>query len=420
MILSLILRIVVALVLLAAPSIQAGGQSPISGTEFDVCIAGQDLRLQEFLESVFPEDEGFLVCGPLEPGLAFRSDAAVQVFLSHRVVCPDLAAQQRAVTTMQENQVFQSLHIDIDDARASGPEGFRGASAMLEYGGKYNLIQLNTVNQTRWLIWLLNAERSIAREDRGSFDKYATAVSDYLFAIDQGQLDAAEPKAADFGLAEKLDFYAPPPDYVIQGYQNYKDYLYGHSEIVTDFARGITAFIPTDSLITAMKSDAPSQAFPNKEAPMLQQEYRTFFNRAGDVRVMHTLTTEAFGELVPGEYFFAVGLSGKIRFGRELLREEIQRLEQETGRKVPRANHAFLFPGERILTAGAFFIEGENPPRLARINAQSGHYFYSNVTPTVREDISIRSNEYLLTLGHFFRALDRLGIAYNSVLISKF
>jgi len=420
MIMSRILRIAAALVLLTAPSIQAGSQSPIKGAEYDVWIAGQDLELQKYLETFFSEEEGFLVCGPLEPGLAFRSDVAVRVFLSHRVVCPDLAVQRQAIRRMQENHIFQSLRIDIDHPRKTGPAGFRGVTAMLEYGGRYNLIQLNTVNQTRWLIWFLDAERSIMRDDRRTFDEHATAVSDYLYAIDQGQLDAPEPKAADFGLAEELDFYAPPPDYVIQGYQNYKDYLYGHSEIVTDFARGITAFIPTDSLLAVMKVETPLQAYPNKEAPMLQQEYRKFFDRGGDVRVMRTLTAEVFAGLKPGEYFYAVGLSGKIRFGRELLREEVERLEQETGRKVPRANHAFLFPGEPILTAGAFFIEGENPPRLVRVNAHSGHYFYSNVTPTIREDISMRSNEYLLTLGCFFSALDRLGIAYDSILISKF
>ncbi len=70
------------------------------------------------------------------------------------------------------------------------------------------------------------------------------------------------------------------------------------------------------------------------------------------------------------------------------------------------------------MTAGTFFIEGD-PPRLARVNAHSGHYFYSNVTPTVREDIAVHSNDYLLSLGHFFNALDRLGIPYESVLISK-
>ncbi|UCE24832.1 MAG: hypothetical protein JSU74_01920, partial [Candidatus Zixiibacteriota bacterium] len=156
------------------------------------------------------------------------------------------------------------------------------------------------------------------------------------------------------------------------------------------------------------------------EAPMLQHEYRKFFDRGGDTRVMETLTQAGFDTLAEGEYFFAVSLAGKIRFGRELLRAEVEHLEKQTGRKVPRANHAFLFPGEPVLTAGAFFIEKDDVPKIARVTAQSGHYFYSNVSKTIREDISQRSDHYLLTLGHFFGALRDLGIPYDNILISKF
>ena len=152
---------------------------------------------------------------------------------------------------------------------------------------------------------------------------------------------------------------------------------------------------------------------------MLQYEYQKFFARGGDVRVMFTLTAEVAKTLKPGEYFYGVSPSGKIRCGYEIPREEVDRIERETGKKVARANHAFLFPGEPLLTAGAFFVEGEDVPRITHVNAHSGHYFYSNVSGTIRHDIAVRSNQYVLTLGHFFRALDRLGISYDSVLISK-
>jgi hypothetical protein len=123
--------------------------------------------------------------------------------------------------------------------------------------------------------------------------------------------------------------------------------------------------------------------------------------------------------LAEGEYFYAVGLNGKIRFALEMPREQVQRIEEETGRRLPRANHAFLFPGEPVLTAGAFFVERSPEARIAAVNTQSGHYFYSNVSPTVREDISVRSDRYLLTVGHFFKALDREGICHEGVLVSK-
>ena len=152
---------------------------------------------------------------------------------------------------------------------------------------------------------------------------------------------------------------------------------------------------------------------------MLQHEYREFLEHGGDIGIMDTLTERGFDTLQAVEYFFAVGANGTIRFGRELLREEAMRIEKETGAKVPRGNHAFLFPGEPLLTAGAFFVEVDDSVRIVEVNAQSGHYFYSNVTPTIREDIAVRSDYYLSTLGHFFNALDSLAIPYQRVLITK-
>ena len=136
---------------------------------------------------------------------------------------------------------------------------------------------------------------------------------------------------------------------------------------------------------------------------------------------MQTLTKEGFDTLTSGEYFFAVGLNGDIRFGKEMTRTEVKKIETETGRKLPRANHAFLFPGEPVLTAGAFFIEQDKDgkPEIIKVNAQSGHYFYSNVNETIKDDIAVRSNQYLMTLGHFFKTLKNLNLPYKKILISK-
>ena len=113
-----------------------------------------------------------------------------------------------------------------------------------------------------------------------------------------------------------------------------------------------------------------------------------------------------------------MGLNGTVRFGRELTREEVAKVE-ETGKKPARANHAFLFPGEPIMTAGAFFISCEGPGHLEEINTQSGHYFYSNITATIKEDIAERSDSYFITVGHLLNAFDKLGINYDGVVISK-
>jgi len=407
------------LVVILAAAVHAGSTDPITGARFDSLIAAQNTELQQHLESFFPESDGYFVTGPLDPFYAGDEDVEL-LYHTVRVICPDVQRLEETIIYAKSAKFFDNVREWIDDARSSDPDGYRGAIASMNWQGNEFKVQLNTVQQTRWLIWaqetLLNENLDVNRK---RLRRYAEAVSDYLYEIDRGNRDAEAPQASEFDLPSNVDLYAPPPPYVIEGYENYKAFLHDHASISTEFAHGVLAFMPNDSLLDVLKAIAPTAAYPNKEEPMLQHEYRKFFARGGDPLVIHTLTPQSLQSLQAGEYFFAVGLDNTIRYGRELLREEVERIERETGQKVPRANHAFLFPGEPILTAGAFFVEGESHARIAHVNAHSGHYFYSNVTPTIREDIAERSDDYLLTLGHLFRALDRLGIPYDSVLVSK-
>jgi hypothetical protein len=166
--------------------------------------------------------------------------------------------------------------------------------------------------------------------------------------------------------------------------------------------------------------NAPDEAFVNKESDLLQQEYQEFLEKGGSMLMMQTLTATAFDTLARGEYLFAVGPSGKVRFGREISRAEAAKIEAETGRSLPRLNHAFLFPGEAILSAGTFYIDSREDPKLVAVDAGSGHFFYSNTRETIYEDVSQRSNYYLYTLGHFFESLSQMEIPHSNILISKF
>lgn len=409
--------IIFIIVLLILPlSILAGAKDPISGEDFDALLAAQLLDVQHELEKIFPEAEGFFVTGPLDPFCQpfdttnLTVENLYESCTGLRVLCADLS-------------VFSKIDSIIDISLSLTPclnyENANVLSVKFKNGIKDVIVRLSTIHDTRALIWKKSADNAGIKDT--NFTAYSSAVWDYLKEIEEGHLQAACPRAIEYGLAEEIDFYAPPPDYVIQGYQNYKDFLKDHAAISTDFAKGVLAFVASDSLLNIIKQRAPREAYPNKEAPMLQDEFKKFFERGGSLRVINTLSKEGFDTLQTGEYFFAVGLSGKIRFGRELLREEVDRIEKETGLKVPRANHAFLFPGEPILTAGAFFIKMENNrPRISEVNAQSGHYFYSNVSSTIREDVIEKSDYYLFTLGHFLTSLDSLGIPYNNILIGKF
>jgi len=381
-------------------------------------MSAQAKTVQTKLTGMFPESEGYAVAGPMAL-IASGDDRIDRIFAAVRVLCLNPALLGAAETRLQEAHGLEvrNLISHIETADQSGPAGFRGVVAEVTLEGMTCTIRLATPQQTRFLIWA--SQQTLPFSDHLS--PYAIAVSDYLYAVDTGNVFAYPPLATAFGLPEAVDIYANPPDYVIPGYDNYMGFLLSHRAIHTDFAAGLLAFIPSDSLRLALRDGAPAEAYPNKEWPMIQQEYRKFFDRGGDLRAINTLSRTGFDTLQAGEYFFAVGMNGAIRLGRELSRAEVERRETETGRKLARANHAFLFPGEPVLTAGAVFIErNAGGPRISELTAQSGHYFYSNVSATIREDITLRSDHYLLTLGHALKALDSLGIPCDTVLVRKF
>ena len=407
--------------LLACTSLWAGPKDPITGESFQKYVELQNVELQETLREIFPEEDGFIVSGPLKP-IDTSNDKYKVHIAAPKVICPNLAAFKESsdLIRLKLGLKVRDSQMYIEGFHYNKLLGYRGTILPVSHRGSTGLLQVMTLQQLRYLIW---ARQHLANDSfqqkNSSLNKYALAVSNYLHEIDKGNLDAPEPKAVDFGLEESFDLYAPAPDYVIQGYQNYKDYLKSHAEIITSNLSEILAFVPTESGLERLKSEAPDIAYPNKEFRLLQEEFRKFISRGGQMDYMRTLTKEVFDTLKSAEYFFAVGMSGKVRFGRELLREEVKRIEAETGQKPARANHAFLFVGEPILTAGAFFIENDGEPRIVEVNTQSGHYFYSNITATIREDVAERSNEYFKTIGHFFRALDSLEIDYHDLLLRK-
>jgi hypothetical protein len=415
-----IYRFTLVLLLISAALTTADTNSPISGERFQSLVNSQQVDVQRTLQGILPESRGYFITGPLNPIRAENFELGL-AYSTVRVICPDLELYNEAIELLAASMVFDDVIVrrcELDGQ--CEPTGYQASFVELVRGEMWERIEVNTIQQTRFLIWYREVkELGWDTTDLVSRDEYAEAVSGYLAQVDSGMVDAVSPRARDYGLPEMYDIYAPAPEYIISGYQNYKEFLYSHAEVRTEFANGILAFIPTEATLAQFKESAPQEAYPNKEQAMLQDEYREFFSRGGDMSILQTLTAEGFDTLKTGEYFFAVGLSGKIRFGRELEREVVARIEEETGKKVPRGNHAFLFPGEPVLTAGAFFIDTDAEQRLEKVNAQSGHYFYSNVTETIREDIAARSDHYLLTLGHFFNSLESLGIPHDRTLISK-
>jgi len=399
-----------------AATLFAGPKDPVESVSFEVLKQTQNVELQNALKNVFAEDKGFIVAGPLDPNIA--NPKIANFYRAVRVICPNLENQAGSTNLLSAGSVFavKGTKNFVELALADSLPGFRGLIVYLTYNQKDYVVQFQTLNQLRFLLWAKNTFP--APSESNELRQYAVAVSDYLYQIDRDNLEAPEPKAAAFNLPDSVDLYAKAPDYVIQGYQNYKDFLFAHAPVATDFANGVLGFVPTKETYSALKSKSQPKAFPNKEAPLLQDELKKFIQRGGHIQSLRTLTKTIFDSLQPGEYFFGVGVNGNIRFGRELTREEVAKIEQ-TGQKPARANHAFLFPGEPLLTAGAFFISCSESGKLDRVNTQSGHYFYSNITSTIKEDIAERSDSYFLSIGHFFTTLDSLGIEYSDVVVSK-
>ena len=388
---------------------------PLTGAEFEQALQAQDSFFQDTLRGELAGVSGCFVTGPLG---GVEADS-LRAYHTVRIVCSDLQSLERALERVEKSTVLhvQAVSRYLDAPATFAPTGYRGVTIDL-VGGRQ--IGAYTYQQLRFLIWARSNLINIESEHPDSLAAYALAVSHYLHMIDLLEDSTTPPKATAYRLNPDRDLYAPAPPYLIEGYQNYKTYLNSHAGIYTDFARGLLGFVPTDSLMIMLKQQAPRAAYPNKEASKFQEEMQEFFARDGDPVVLSTLTRSVFDTLRPGEYFFAVGLNGSVRFGRQFQRDEVAQLEKTTGPRVARANHAFLFPGEPLLTAGAFLVGDSTQPRLRSVNALSGRYFYSNISETIREDIAVRSNSYLLTLGHFFVALDALGIPYDSILIKKF
>jgi hypothetical protein len=401
----------------------ADPNDPIVGEDFERLTASYHPDVQKELIKTFPESEGYIVLRSLDfsehlsNNMKSENPSVADATDQFRLICSSVDLQSSTNAVLSDTSGIGRNFLRISSRRQSSVSVY-----YFEFENNTYWLWVYTGHSMRKNIWEVQtyAHADDSRYEKGILE-YSSEVERVLAECDPGDIEEELPKANLFGIPDEFDFYAPPPDYVIKGYQNYRDFMQQHAAIETDFAHDVYEIQPHDSILDWLKANAPREAYPNKEAANLQHEFKKFFERGGNLQSMNSLTTVGFDTLKAGEYLFAVGLSGRVRFGRELLREEVERIEMETGKKVPRINHAFLFPGEPVLTAGAFFIEiVDAKPKIVAADAGSGHYFYGNISPSIREDIAVRSNYYLLTLGHFFNSLDNLQIPYRGITISKF
>jgi len=381
---------------------------PIKGPAFDSLIASQDLDLQMKLEQQFPESEGYLVTGPLDPGLDIIEEA-LPAFNTVRVLVPDVDSYNFAIRETRKTTI------------PIAQSGYSGHLYEVEMDDRIDSAIVMTHNQNRFLVWLKRVTElgwnTIASP---KLERYSVSLMIYFGNIDNHRLDRKIPPTENFKLPETVALYAPDPETVFENQTAYHEFLKSHAEINLPILNRDTSFVLTAELSVWFKENAPKEAYPNKSGAAFQEEYRDFIRRGGDFTSMKVLSKDLFDELGDGKYIFAVSPAGKVRIALDFSSEEIARIEKATGQKPAVPNHAMLFPGEPALTAGSFIVDASAEKRMAFIDTYSDHFFYCNLDPSVKDDVAERSDHYLTSLGHLFSALDKLGIDYIGARISKF
>jgi hypothetical protein len=361
-----------------------------------------DTSLTRFITAILPDSTYFCIAGALNPTHDGTSETAL-LFQTVRIVCPDLSAMQRAVRALKDCKEIKikKLRHDIEKARSTDPAGYRGITVRFVWQDQEKTIQLLTFQQLRWLLWASTIFPNDPKAETKANRSYAIAVSDYLDAIERGESPTKIPRATDFGLPQRFDLYQPLEDDEIA----FTDTV---SEITTSFARGITAFAPTDSMLAEFKLLASNETFFASDASMFQWQCREFFSSGRALFDIKTLSLENFRELEPGKYAFAVGADNTVRF---------TRITEPNANRWSQLPHAMLFCNQEVLTSGNFVIEHDPVARFSRVNIRS-HTLLGNLA--TQAELSQLSDQRLTTLGHFFQALDRLRISYHGILISKF
>lgn len=380
------LLLVLALVLFSSTVVAAKAKSKLSMPRLETILA-QNQTAKQLLTTLLPDSLGYRVTRAVDPTYTGPAETA-QLYQTPLVVCPDLLAMQRAARTLKDCKEIKikKLRHDLDKARSIDPAGYRGMIVRFTWQDQELIAQIVTFQQLRWLLWARPILASNPKTEPKANRKYGIAVSDYLDAIDRGESPTNEPKASAFGLAGELALY---PTLKSDSIRLPKEW----AEISTDFTHCVTAFAPTDSMLAVYSQLAPQQAFGRTDPALFQWQCREFFATGRSTRDIARLSAAGFSELENGEYAFAVGIDGEVRFVHANV----------TGNGLwSQLPHTLLFPLDSILTSGAFVIERNNVPRMARVNIRSDIFFYDK-PPGV--DMREQSDRFLTTLGHFFQAL---------------
>ena len=381
--------------------------------------------LMKTLLEVFPEQNGWFVEGPVGtvPGIPEEARA---FFECPRVLVPgfnqiDLAAG-KVLAAGLKLPVRKITRYDRKPG-AVGLPGFRGVWCATEDKSTAGFLLL-TPNQNRYLLWACHsfypafAVDSIPGKIR---DWYARSVADHLASVDYGVPATVPPQAAERNLPGWMDLYPDTPSGSVEQTAEFDSLMAASREIRIWECAGLIEFVPTSATIDRFISAAAETLFENQHATRLQDEYRDFIETSGKTSPVSALTSKGFDTLAPGWYICAVDKYGRVRIAPTGEPGGGKAAIDQTPKRPSLSNHALLFPDQPLLTAGRLEVILQGGRRaIQTITGWSDHFFYSPFSTSLQMDIAGHSDEYLVTLGHFFASLKGIGVPLDDVRIRKF
>ncbi|MFH1686378.1 MAG: hypothetical protein ABIE70_02510 [bacterium] len=400
-------RLVSLLIVLSQVPVTGRAQGCFSFTaeeKFEKTIQAQHIPVQRVLGTIIDESEGYLVSGPLEP-LANYGEFYGRVFSSVRVVCPDPEMKQKAIDKILASGDLAVTSSGTGNAVTKYFPGYTGTMLNLDFGGDQVMLQVLTLAELRYVLWFQYVrENGWYQQPADSRAQFALAISDYLKGLTYDNRLSEPPEASSYDLPGHLDLYPEIVGVTSIPKREYGQAIAACREISAEVAYGALVFVPGKVGVMGLKRLAPLRLYPEPVQAHMQDAYRN----ATNLDRPQTLTKTVFDALASGTYAFAVSAAGRIR---------IARMTDETDSNPI---HARLLYGEQALAAGTIVIDTNRQPRLVQITAGSEYHFGPALESSPEEDLARTSDQVFLSLGHFLTALDRLGIDYSGVLISKF
>ena len=394
----------------------------------------EQLSVLRALHDLYPEQMGFRVEAPLEPKGGTSEDFQ-RLLKAFRVVVvpPHVTVTEASRRLLQKGSPFKRVldHGEEGEFLPEAPVGYSGVLASARFNKK--LIDLNfiTVNMNRWLIWARENYFPVWQGERDTpMQEYAAAVSQYMRRNDFGNVESEEPKAAASRAPSKADLYGSVG---AQSHdtEEYATTVLAHSEMDFHLARGAMSFTAGTGAIDWLTDHSGKDRFEDKKQAHLQRTFQAFIEDGRSFTELRTLTPEILGELDPGRYFYAVDEHARVRFGPVRANEDQD--PKTLWKERMKGYECLLFPGQPIVAAGEFTVAEETPPleadlegapsratRLASVNAFSAHFFYRPGDMRLKKQVKDRSDDYVVSIGHFLSSLKKMGISPEGIRISKF